>query len=197
MKMTKQLKNKSSKYSLFSILVLLLYTAISSIPMNVQAVNQDEIIAQNIPINIPSNLSIDEKYMYTFKISDKLKGKGDIKLIIDKDQIKGIASGIGKTSIYEVSFNTNIKGFLNSPNKDNDIEVAISGIGDPIGIPIPGKVTFQGPLKGIISQDKLSFVGTVHIKGRLAKCAGFKNEEEILIEIPNIDISRTLSHIEL
>ncbi len=189
--MKKQPINNLYKYSIFLMLGLFSCIVINIIPASVIAVNQNEILAHNIPINVPSNFLIDEKYMYTFKVSDKLKGIGDIKLIIENNQIKGIASGIGKTAQCQVSFNTNIQGSFHNPKKD--IEVAINGIGDPIGIPIPGKITFQGPLKGVIGRDKLSFSGKVHIKGRLAKFAGFKTEEEILIEIPNINVSRTFN----
>lgn len=118
---------------------------------------------------------------YTFKVSNKLLGKGEIKLIIEQGKIEGIANGTGKTSNCSVDFRTNIIGSLNK--LDKVINVEVNGEGDPL-VPFPGKVSYTGPLMGYFRDGKLNLVGKVTIKGRLAKYAGFDNTEDLVIEIP-------------
>lgn len=118
---------------------------------------------------------------YGFKVSDKLIGSGVIQLAVDENKLKGIAKGTGKTDQCNVDFLTNFEGNLNE--KKGSINISVKGIGDPVGILIPGKISFDGPLKGHLKDKKLSLIGKVHIKGKLASIAGFKKEEEIVIEI--------------
>ena len=122
-----------------------------------------------------------EKLNYTFKVSDKLIGSGIIDLALEKNKIKGIATGLGMACQCNVDFNTNIDGLINKAT--GNIDVTVCGIGNPIGILIPGKITFNGPLKGYINNKSLTLTGRVNIKGKLATLGGFKNKEDILIEI--------------
>jgi hypothetical protein len=86
-----------------------------------------------------------------------------------------------------VDFNTNIEGSINK--RTGNIDVTVCGIGDPIGIPIPGKITFKGPLKGSVNNNGLTLAGKVNIKGKLATLGGFKNKEDILIEIQGASLA--------
>ncbi len=122
-----------------------------------------------------------EKLNYTFKVSDKLIGAGLIDLTLEKDKIKGIATGLGMSCQCNVDFNTNIEGSIDKHT--GDVYITVSGIGKPIGILLPGKITFNGPLKGYIKNKNLTFRGKVNIKGALASLGGFKKKENILIEI--------------
>ncbi len=134
------------------------------------------------PVKISTPIDFcDEKLNYTFKVSDKLIGSGIINLTLKKDKIKGIATGLGKACQCNVDFNTNIEGLINKST--GNIDVTVCGIGDPIGILIPGKITFSGPLKGAVNNKGLILSGEVNIKGKLAKLGGFKNKEDIVIEI--------------
>ena len=65
----------------------------------------------------------------------------------------------------------------------------VCGTGNPIGILIPGKITFNGPLKGYIKNKILTLKGKVNIKGKLASLGGFKNKEDILIEIQGASLA--------
>ena len=123
---------------------------------------------------------------YTFKIKDKLNGKGEISISIQEGQVKGLANGIGMTAQCNVDFQTNIQGKVNELN--NSISINVIGKGDPLGILIPGVVTFEGPLNGFVEKKKLTLTGKVNINGSLAKLAGFKKVEEIEIEIPLLPI---------
>ena len=123
-----------------------------------------------------------EELVYTFKVADKLVGNGAIKLTIEKNKIRGTATGLGMVTQCDIDFLTSIEGTLNS--KSGDIDVIVTGEGNPLKIPVPGKVSFYGPLKGFLKNDKLILVGKVNIKGYLAHCAGFKNKEDLLIEMP-------------
>ena len=133
------------------------------------------------PVKINSLVISGEKLNYTFKVSNKLIGNGIMDLTLEKNKIKGIATGLGMTCQCNVDFNTNIDGLINKTT--GNVDVTVYGIGDPIGILIPGKITFNGPLKGSISNNNLTLVGKVNIKGKLAALGGFKNKEDILIEI--------------
>lgn len=128
---------------------------------------------------------------YTFKVADKLSGEGDIKLGIDGNKIVGIANGKGMTVGCEIDFLTNIDGGL-----DKGLEVSVRGVGTPLGIPFPGKISFYGPLKGFSQKDKLCLTGNVYIKGILAHYAGFKKVEEIVIEIPDSSLVRTFKEMQ-
>ncbi len=118
---------------------------------------------------------------YSFNVSDKLSGNGEVKLLLSSSKLKGTAVGIGKTDQCDVDFLTDFEGDLNS--KDGVITVSVKGEGDPKGIPLPGKIAFNGPLKGYLKDKKLNLVGKVQIKGKLARYAGFKKEEDLVIEI--------------
>ena len=122
-----------------------------------------------------------EKLSYTFKVSDKLIGSGIIDLALEKNKLKGIATGLGMSCQCNVDFNTNIEGSVNK--RTGNIDVTVCGIGKPIGILIPGKITFNGPLKGSVNNKSLTLSGKVNINGKLATLGGFKNKEDILIEI--------------
>lgn len=122
-----------------------------------------------------------EKLIYSFEIIDKLKGNGEIALSLENEKLNGIATGIGMSCQCNVDFNTNISGVFDKSGKN--IEVTVEGIGKPIGIIIPGKITFSGPLKGIIANNYLNLTGKVNINGKLAKLGGFKEQENIMIKI--------------
>ena len=146
------------------------------------------------PVKINSLVISGEKLNYTFKVSDKLIGSGVIDLTLEKNKIKGIATGLGMACQCNVDFNTNIDGLINKAT--GNIDVTVCGIGNPIGILIPGKITFNGPLKGYINNKSLTLTGKVNIKGSLARCAGFKNTEDILIEITDPFLARALKQIQ-
>ena len=130
---------------------------------------------------------------YTFSIANKLVGTGAIELTIDKKLIKGIATGKGMACQCEIDFLTNIDGAI----ANSGIDVSVSGVGDPIGIPLPGKVKFHGPLRGFFKNDKLSLTGKVTINGGLARAGGFRDTEDIVIEIDSDPIlSKTFKEIQ-
>lgn len=139
-----------------------------------------------VQISTPINFC-GEKLNYTFKVSDKLIGSGIIDLTLRKNKIKGIATGLGMACQCNVDFNTNIDGIINK--KTGNINVNVHGTGNPIGILIPGKITFNGPLKGYIKNKILILEGKVNIKGKLASLGGFKNKEDILIEIQGASLA--------
>lgn len=148
-------------------------------PLSIEAV--DKSFEKNIrSLESNSDINIEEKLPYTFNISDKLTGSGEVNLFIGKNKIKGSAIGIGMTCQCDVDLTTNIDGLFSDLEY---ISVIVSGIGDPKGL-IPGKISFSGPLKGEVSKGKISLVGNVNIEGKLAKLAGFNEVEEVVIEIP-------------
>lgn len=161
-----------------SIILLFVMFTLSKSTVNI---NHAKLLSQETKNNF-CNKPFEKELIYTFKVSDKLIGDGAIKLQFENNKITGIATGIGMTWQCNVDFQTNIAGKLDSSN--SYINVLVSGTGDPIGIPIPGKINFHGPLIGHLKDKKLSLVGTVNIEGKLAHCAGFKNTEDLLIEIP-------------
>ena len=132
---------------------------------------------------------------YTFQITGKLIGDGDVKLLIEKNKIKGDAFGIGMTTQCDIKLYTNLEGVIE--NKKGNIKVTICGEGHPQNIPIPGKINFCGPLHGIIKNNKLSLTGKINIKGRLASFAGFKKKEEIVIEITDPNLAKTLNKLQV
>ena len=129
----------------------------------------------------PTNI-VEKEFAYTFKIPDKLDGTGEMRLKIDRNKIKGIALGKGKTCKGIVDFHTNIEGTVDKLN--GEVSVLVAGEGTPLIIPVPCKIKFQGPLKGNQRFSKLSLIGKVNIKGNLASLAGFKKTENLIIEVP-------------
>lgn len=122
---------------------------------------------------------------YCFFVADKLEGIGEIKLQVEKNnKLKGIASGIGMTEKCDIDFHSNFDGVVNS--KNGTVKVEIKGIGNPLKVLLPGKVTYHGPLTGELKDGKLSLSGKVYIKGGLAKYAGFNDAEDLQIEITTI-----------
>lgn len=119
---------------------------------------------------------------YIFKIADKLEGAGAMVLTLEKNKIKGTANGVGIACKRDINFLTNIEGTINYLN--GDINVTVTGTGNPQGVIPLGKVAYQGPLKGSLVGRKIRLVGKVDIKGSIARYAGFKDKEDILIEIP-------------
>ena len=160
----------------YSVFLLLL---ISILPFS--NTNRNYANATNVEKTNPNISFNNEKLNYTFKVSDKLIGHGIIDLTLKENKIKGIATGLGMTCQCNVDFNTNIDGLINK--KTRNIDIIVCGIGNPIGILIPGKITFNGPLKGYVKDKNLTLVGKVNIKGKLASLGGFKKKEDILIEI--------------
>lgn len=118
---------------------------------------------------------------YCFFVANKLEGIGEVKLQVEKNKLKGIASGIGMTEKYDIDFHSNFDGVLNS--KNGTVKVEVKGTGNPLRVLLPGKVTYQGPLTGELKDGKLNLSGKVQIKGCLAKYAGFNDAEDLQIEI--------------
>ena len=174
--------NKSQKLVSFTKMFCystFLFILISILP--VSTINKNYAHAIN-PINTnPLTDFCGEKLNYTFKVSDKLIGSGIMDLTLEKNKIKGIATGLGMACQCNVDFNTNIDGLINKAT--GNIDVNVNGIGNPIGILIPGKISFNGPLKGYVNDKNLTLIGKVNIKGKLASLGGFKNKEDIVIEI--------------
>ncbi|GEM_PF-2772848 len=173
----KSLKINKVLESSFILLLVLLLLSSSRVNTNLARANNEYKLASSLT----SNKVYEDDLDYGFKVSDKLIGSGVIKLVVDENKLKGIAKGTGKTDQCNVDFLTSFEGNLNE--KKGSINISVNGIGDPKGIPIPGKISFDGPLKGHFKDKKLSLIGKVHIKGKLAQVAGFKKEEEIEIEI--------------
>lgn len=125
---------------------------------------------------------------YTFKVGTRedkslLFGTGMIKLSASRDKkMKGIATGIGMTHQGDIDFLTNLKGEIDDKHKV--ILASVNGVGIPIGILKVSKISFNGKVKGFLKEEKLTLVGKVNIEGKLAHLAGFKDVEDLLIEIP-------------
>ncbi len=165
--------NKQKFGSLFLLILILIFPLGISNKNNASAINTKETDS--------SYKFCSEKLNYTFHVSDKLIGSGLIDLTLEENKIKGIAKGLGMSCQCNVDFNTNINGSINKHTQD--ILVTVDGIGKPIGILLPGKIVFNGPLKGFIKNNNLMLEGEVNIKGKLARLGGFKNTENITIEI--------------
>ena len=161
--------------------------ALCLIPMFANSSNIYHAKVINNPLKI-IDTDLSKEFVYNFKISDKLIGNGDIKLTINGDKITGFASGLGMTCQCNVDLKTEISGEINK--HDGSIVINVSGIGDPLGIPIPGKVTFKGPLNAFPENEKISLIGKVEISGRLARYGGFNNIEDLVIEIPDVYLSK-------
>ena len=174
--------NKSQKLVSFTKMFCysaFLFILISILP--VSTTNKNYARAINPTNTNPLTNFCGAKLNYTFKVSDKLTGSGIMDLTLEKNKIKGIATGLGMACQCNVDFNTNIDGLINKAT--GNIDVNVCGIGNPIGILIPGKISFNGPLKGYVNDKNLILVGQVNIKGKLASLGGFKNKEDIVIEI--------------
>jgi len=119
---------------------------------------------------------------YTFRVADKLIGKGVVKLSLGKNEFTGTATGTGKILFCKVDVNADIVGVVNDTNRY--IGLTITGIGDPRGRLIPGKVSFYGPLKGSFQNEKIILSGKINIIGWLRRFARLKRVEDLFIEIP-------------
>ena len=172
-------------YSMILILVFLFVSTNTSNINHAKMINQKENSSNEIPT---------KEFAYTFKVSDKLTGNGTILLSFQKNKLSGKASGLGMTCQCDVNFLSNITGSLDDSNKKLNVEM--EGTGDPIGILIPGKITFRGPLKGFLSNGKVCLAGKVDIIGRLASLAGFEKKEDILIEIQDPSLAKTFKKIQ-
>ena len=168
----------------FSILLGLLLL-LTFFPSHKATINYASVINTKSP-DRTNTLSLPEKELtYTFKVSDKLEGKGKMTVTLENKKIVGTAVGLGMSCQCNVNLNSSISGTVDEKNKQ--INVSITGIGDPVGILIPGKIAFSGPLKGEINNKVLELSGKVKIKGRLASYAGFKEIELLVINIPLIN----------
>lgn len=168
---------KSKKYLILLLILFLLPFSIETVDNVVVAKNlrhKHFTHAACLPVNL-----VKDKLPYIFKVSDKLIGNGEIDIVVEDNKITGKAIGIGMTALHIVDLTTNIEGILSDLNF---IDVTVTGTGDPQGL-IPGKISFSGPLKGEVGKNELVFKGRVNIDGKLARCAGFNETEEISIEI--------------
>lgn len=185
MEITSKLE-KLIKSVYFSLLTALLLVFLSTFAVNI---NYAKLIQIGDSLyDLPS-----KELPYTFKISDKLNGDGQLTLSIEDNKIKGIANGIGKVSQCNVDFLTNIDG--NVDYKTGKINIEVTGTGDPQNIPLPGKITFKGPLKGTLDGEKISLTGKVNINGYLALTAGFNSTENVLIEISDPYIAKVFKQL--
>lgn len=173
---TNILLNNSFKGKIIVLVLFLLF--IDALNLNYAMVTNN-IVASSV-INTPKNI-YEKEVPYVFMVSDKLTGYGVMKVTIEKDIIKGVALGKGMTCKYDIDFESNFEGTLNSSK--GDVNVVLKGQGIPLKIPFKSKIQFNGPLKGFYKQNKLKLVGKVNIKGVLAKYAGCKKKEEVLIEV--------------
>lgn len=144
-----------------------------------------------------SGLLLSQKYereiAYTFKIKNKLIGTGNIKVLVARNKIRGIARGLGKTKLCNVDFKTRLTGIYD--NHNDKISVLVHGKGDPLRIFSPGKVSFYGPLKGKLKGNKLKLKGKVTINGIASNFAGFDKTEELQIEISDKTLAREINEI--
>jgi len=182
----KQLNIFNKAYVSIMLLIMVFISPLSMkavdkvIDKNIKIAKKIKTTKQNAYAESKLDINFEEKLPYTFNISDKLVGSGEVDLSIDGNKIKGSAIGIGKTGPYDVDLTTDINGLFR--NLDY-INVKVSGIGDPKGL-IPGKIGFSGPLKGEVINGKISLAGSVKIEGKLAKLGGFNEVEKVVIEIP-------------
>lgn len=148
-------------------------------------------------INPPSRILCsvaNKEYTYNFKISDKLVGTGEVNLSVEDNEVKGTAVGFGMTVQCDLDFLTNIKGLIDTAN--GDIKVSVNGKCEPKGLMFPAKVSFEGPLKGFLEGKTVRLKGNVNIKGGLARMAGFRNKEDLIIEIEDTTLARSLNRIQ-
>ena len=139
---------------------------------------------------LASSTEYEKEIAYTFKIKNKLEGTGNVKILATTNKIRGIAKGIGKTSICNVDFQTNLSGIYD--DKADKVKIVVRGNADPLRTFSVGKVSFHGPLKGKLKGKKLKLKGKVIISGIAASFAGFNKTEELVIEISD---STLASHI--
>ena len=135
----------------------------------------------------------ENKLAYKFEISEKLIGNGAVKLSLNENKIKGVATGIGMTCQCNVDFLTKMEGTLDKSS--GIVTVNVKGIGNPVGIFRISKIGFNGTIKGTIQEEKLALNGKVNIEGKLARFAGFKKTEDLLIEIPVSSLNIGLKEI--
>lgn len=135
--------------------------------------------------------SNEKDLVYSFFVANKLEGVGEIRLQVEKNKIRGIATGIGMTEKCEIDFQSNFDGVLD--NKSGEVKIDIKGTGNPSKIPLPVKIRYHGPLVGELKEGKLNLSGKVYIKGKLAKYAGFSDVEDLRIEISTTSIASVAS----
>ena len=123
---------------------------------------------------------------YSFKVSDKLYGEGTIDLTFEDGRIIGTATSKSNICKCDVEFITHLDGKMDAGK--NTIKMEVNGTGDPITAPVPGKVVFEGPIKGVLKGNKIILNGEVKIKGWLAGYAGFDKTEPLLIEITDPEV---------
>lgn len=174
----------------FACFLVLLFFSISS---NNSGINYAKVIEP--PQDLRGNNILNKCFDYNFYVTGKLIGSGEINLsIIEEKKITGTALGVGKANQYEIDFQTIVDGAIDL--KDGEIDVLVSGIGAPVGILVPGKITYKGPLKGAVENKTLKLTGQITIKGRLAELAGFYEKETITIEIPDQSLVETIDKLQ-
>lgn len=127
------------------------------------------------------NFKFEKKVDYSFKIANKLLGDGKANLKISHNLISASAEGLGKTDRCNVDLSSSLSGKFDLIS--GEIIVDMEGIADPIKIAIPGKVVFNGPLKGYIENGTVKLTGSVNVDGYLASVAGFNENEIVEVEI--------------
>ena len=178
---------KFKKYAAIS-LSLICFLFFSSSHSNI---NHAQII--NPPNKIFYSVA-NKEYTYIFKISDKLVGTGEINLSVENNKIKGTALGLGMTNQCNIDFFTDIKGIVDT--SEGNIKISVHGKGKPQGILLPGKVSYEGPLKGFLLGKTVTLKGDVKINGSLARLGGFRSKEDLTIEITDTSLARALSQIQ-
>lgn len=171
-------------YSTILLVLLMLPLSIESVDENIRVAKTIRHKHSTFAATPSVSVNINQKLPYIFKVSDKLIGNGEINIVVEGNKISGKAKGIGMTSQHVVDLSTNIDGILNNLKY---IDVNVTGTGDPQGL-IPGKISFSGPLMGELSENQLIFKGKVNIDGKLARCAGFEEMEDVSIEIQGEDL---------
>ena len=175
----KLLKIERMLFLLFIVFAMVLFAPFNQANKNYAFINnplQEE-------IKIHSDGIENKTLIYTFRILNKLEGTGEIELILDAKEFKGLAIGKGKASRCKIDFNSDIQGTVNKLN--GSVDVVLNGVGKPLGILLPGKITYKGPLRGKLNYltKNLLLRGTVEINGKLASLGGFNKLEDIEIEI--------------
>lgn len=179
----KVMSNKLFSFVIFLSLFCVLFVSGSSI-------NHAKIITSPEEAFIENGLVFEKKVSYLFSISDKLQGSGAANLVIDDDKLTGVANGVGTTGHGRVDLQSKMEGKV---NRDNGVvSLIIDGVGNPIKAGIPSKVIYKGPIKGSLSGSKLILKGKVNIEGWVATCTGFKDKEELIIEIDDPAIVQML-----
>ena len=159
----------------------MLFVVFSLLPFGESKVNYAMI---SVPGNEASICKND--LAYSFKVSDKLYGEGTIDLIYENGRIKGIAKSKSSICNCDVDFVTELNGEMDANKKA--IKMTVNGTGDPTTAPVPGKISFEGPIKGVFKENKIILNGKVKIKGWLAGYAGFNKTENLSIEITDSEV---------